>query len=783
MPPSVGRFTANLGGAMISLEQFNAACAAIGKTPDEEKRGAIDAPAETPLFVVAGPGTGKTTCLVLRILKLIFVDGIAPSGILATTFTKKAAAELRSRVLGWGYRLQEELTKDGVLAPHQREWSSRRDLNRVMTGTIDSICESVLRDFRDVGTQPPVLADEFVARTLLLRAGLLADDRYKDPDLDAYLLELSGSAYGFNTGRKNDLLQTFWERRHHDQVDWEKFLKSGGPERRRAQKVLDAALTSYKAELDEAQLVDFPLLEHEVWRRLVDAKLGEFTRQLRVVLVDEYQDTNLLQEALYFELARTCGGALMVVGDDDQSLYRFRGATVTLFRDFGKRYRKVLRRDPKVVFLKTNYRSTKTVVSFTNRFATLDPDFQTQRVKGKPPLVTPARQENGLPVLGLFRDDRETLAEDLGALLTGVFRGGGYKLPSGEVIKASPKGGDVGDCALLCSSPLELSSSAKPRLPLLLRQALLSPKQAAKRIEVFNPRGQDLASIPVVQQLGGLLLECIDPGAEVQSREDARLLDSVGEVFDEWREATAALTSRRDLVTYVRAWAQRRAPAGLVWPRSVSALELLYALVHHFPELHDDPEGQVYLEVFTRQLAACQQVGTYRGDIVTESPETDAVFRSRRELLRDFLGPIADGVVKVNEELMELFPRNRLSVLSIHQAKGLEFPFVIADVGSDFGGNYAAQRFKRFPEKGGPPHTMEDRLWPHTRLGAPERSGRDRAFDDLYRQFFVAFSRPQQMLLLVGLRNAMDGGDVSNVATGRRRTDSNGWAPRPYVAI
>ena len=52
-----------------------------------------------PLFIVAGPGTGKTACLTLRILKLILVDGVSPRGILATTFTKKAAAELRSRIL------------------------------------------------------------------------------------------------------------------------------------------------------------------------------------------------------------------------------------------------------------------------------------------------------------------------------------------------------------------------------------------------------------------------------------------------------------------------------------------------------------------------------------------------------------------------------------------------------------------------------------------------------------------------------------------------------------
>ena len=67
-------------------------------------------------------------------------------------------------------------------------------------------------------------------------------------------------------------------------------------------------------------MVDFSLLEHEVLTRLRSGKLAEFAEQLQVVLVDEYQDTNLLQESIYFELAKACDGALTVVGDDDQSL-------------------------------------------------------------------------------------------------------------------------------------------------------------------------------------------------------------------------------------------------------------------------------------------------------------------------------------------------------------------------------------------------------------------------------------------------------------------------------
>src|SRR4051794_37299470 len=78
---------------------------------DRAQRDAVLAPAAESLFLVAGPGSGKTTVLALRILRLVLVDGVAPEEILATTFTRRAAEELRSRLLTWGQTLVDGISR------------------------------------------------------------------------------------------------------------------------------------------------------------------------------------------------------------------------------------------------------------------------------------------------------------------------------------------------------------------------------------------------------------------------------------------------------------------------------------------------------------------------------------------------------------------------------------------------------------------------------------------------------------------------------------------------
>lgn len=760
--------------------------------PNKDQRDGILS-SNDALFLVAGPGSGKTTVLALRILKQIFCDQVPPQAVLATTFTVKAAAELRSRLLGWGFALQAQLLADNAVRGADREWVRSLDINQVSTGTLDSIAQNVLAQHRAPAEQPPVLIDSYLANTVMVRRGLLAGKRYEEPAFDAWLMQVAGSTgFGWNLGRKRYVLGAIWDRLQQDLTDVTALSGTrsvdGG-----AKPHLLGALSDYQDELEANHWLDFGMLERRVLERLQRGTLDEWAKSFRSVFVDEYQDTNLLQEQIYFTLVKRGGASITVVGDDDQGLYRFRGAVVDLFRDFPERFRSATGRNATTVFLTVNYRSSDPIISFSDAYVRRDPSFQRVRVVGKPRIISPSKKP-GLPVLGLFRSNVADLAADVAQFIAEVTGKSGRRLPGGDVLRVdAAKGGRVGDLCLLCSSPAEFKRGAPsrpgaaPPAPEARFPGLLRTELTAHSVEVFNPRGAPLGEVDIVRQLGGLLLEALDDRGKVQATEKVqkRIGADSRRLFPDWRnQARVRQRSHPDLNRLITTWQSRSAPAEYRWPTSVPVLRLLYSIIHYLPEFHDDPEGQSYLEVFTRQLTAMSGLSGFEGRVVTNPAKPDLSEASVRDLLCDWLAPIADDTVELDEDMIGSFPRDRLSVLSIHQSKGLEFPLVIVDVGSDFKTNHRAHAFKRFPSEGGMSHTLEDMIRPLSGLGKPKRSAIDRAFDDLERLYYVAFSRAQQVLMLVGLERVNPSSStIPNVAAGwdrQRTTHGTGW-PITYL--
>lgn len=752
----------------------------LRKQLDNDQLECVTTPADESLFIVAGPGSGKTTALTLRILRLIFVDLYDPHTILATTFTNRAAAELRSRILGWGSTLRAYLAAEDLSPPALDDL----DLNRIQTGTLDSICEQALRAFRPAGQAPPVVLEQFQADALMTHRGLFPDGRFRSQSLEALYKMLKSTNRWIDFTELRAFSSAIRDRMVHDQIDVQA-LEAAEAASWRGVTRLAALLSDYTAALEEELALDYAGLEERFLAALRDGELDEFANPLRAIFVDEYQDTNYVQELIYFALVQQGvhhHSTLSVVGDDDQALYRFRGATVELFQDYEQRLEEATDIQPHVVYLSSNYRSARQIVEFYDAYVKLDRTYATSR-GNKPDLRArrdPATYDD-IHVLGLFRPTIGDVADALADFLDQTINGNGFPVPGTQHVVRRHTDGSAADCALLCSSPQESAYNGNPRLPALLRDRL---QQLATPIAVFNPRGTAFHAIPEVAILGGLLLECLDPGAAIQDSMTT-LPTEVSGRLTEWRSAALSYVQTdpephrpRRLSEFVQDWQRRRASDGAAWPREVPIAELLYKLATWVPQLISDVEGLVYLETFGRTIVGASRIVE---PVVLSDPQW-ADSRVTR-LIREVFGPLAIGGIELDEELFETLPGDRLGLLSIHQSKGLEFPLVIVDIGCHFPDNRpgAATRFPRTPSAAA---NLEDFLRPYSDIGIPARSALDRTFDDLVRQYFVAFSRAKEVLVLAGIGDPDEDGPlrrVKNVAAGWTRNDALGsrWSDLP----
>ena len=802
---------------MISYEEFEDIVVNILKrdiSSNHDQQEAILSKANEGLFIVAGPGSGKTTVIVLKILKYIFVDDIKPNEILATTFTKKAADELYSRILGWGDEIKNYLIDNAGDDFDLLIAINRIDLNQLTIGTTDSIAQELLRVHKEPGTNQEVVIEEFVAKFAMVKI-LLKDNRYLDENLQGYLKSFTTKDKLKEASQMSEILLQFKNRMYFDQIDFDEFyanVSEGGG----ARIALDC-IKEYEEELKSRNIIDFTMLESKFLDSLRSGKMDIFLDDLKIILIDEYQDTNLIQEEIYFTMAQSAianGGSISVVGDDDQSLYRFRGATVDLFTNFKSRVREKLGIDVREINLRTNYRSSRNIINHCNQFVELDGEYQHARVEDKPKIIAPDLEKYNMPILGLFRNNLQMLSKDLAKLVSDLINNGETTLKVNRVIddeyfkrlercrtpeelkqlkkdsaekardidnisiKLDEEEGSASDMALLTFSPKEMKSG-NHTLNGHLRNQL---KRLRKPIEVFNPRGRDLQEIKEVAIFCGLMLECIDPESKIQNS-DKQIPNLGKRNMQRWRyEAREYIKLNPephnpfDLNTFIIDW-QRRNPRGYEkWPNRANLMELAYKLVTWLDFLQEDAEGVVYLEAITQSITQTGFFNKYSANIMFTSPEEEKA--SILEAIWNIFLPIATGDVAIDEALLETLPSNRLNIMSIHQSKGLEFPMVIVDVGSKFKNNDVRTQNLRFPKKEPGYTVMEESIRKYSELGEDERSEKDKSFDDLTRLYFVAFSRAEHILILVGLNKAIDGysykqkhKSIPNVALGWSRDE------------
>lgn len=284
----------------------------------------------SPLLIVAGAGSGKTAVLTRRIAYLMAARGVGVGQILAITFTNKAAAEMRERVVGL------------VGEKARYMWVS----------TFHSTCVRILRN------------------QAALIEGLNSNFSIYDADDSRRLLQMVGRDLGLDIKRYSPrLLANAISNLKNELIDPHQALAGLTKDSDDLARAVASVYDEYQRRLRAANALDFDDLIGETVAVLqAFPQIAQYyRRRFRHVLVDEYQDTNHAQYVLVRELVGRDSndgippGELCVVGDADQSIYAFRGATIRNIEDFERDYP-----DTRTILLEQNYRSTQNILSAAN---------------------------------------------------------------------------------------------------------------------------------------------------------------------------------------------------------------------------------------------------------------------------------------------------------------------------------------------------------------------------------------------------------------------------------
>jgi DNA helicase-2/ATP-dependent DNA helicase PcrA len=643
----------------------------------------------SPLLIIAGPGSGKTEVLTWRAVHLVRAGLVAPEHLLVTTFTNKTALELKDRI-------QQKLPDVHVEA--------------MQVSTLHSFCADLLRQYQSESPLPRgfhildqhgQLLFVYTRRKALglnalvkgrphdffsnvLRLFNLATEELVEPDqlgpwCECRLTEAEAYAAEVADGRSKTRAKK----------------AAGEVERWCEEQVVIEAYRQYVALLCENRLVDFAFLQRHAYDMLrANPKIvAELRDQYHAVLVDEYQDTNTVQERL-LQLLADDGANLTVVGDDDQSIYRFRGATVRNLLDFKERYPGV-----RVVQLTQNFRSREPIVAHSLNVIVQNParfekELFTQRGPGSDVLLVYERSvcEEAATLASFLRRLHGTGKirrwNDVVLLLRSVRS---YAAPYVDALRIAGIPVVVtGDATLFEREDIEqlvnlftFLGATKPWGDVHARQPILE---------------LDETTVAALKAFSGYLLDVDEGhGGDGQWQQIGVASPADG------RKLSALLALKR------RVQAKKHA----------SLLEVLYDLLAI--------TGYATRCERTGQLDALFNLGVF-SQLVAAFDE----YAGTRTLypFLDYLKLMRQG--GVDPAIVE--PEDAVRVTTIHQAKGLEFPVVV--VGSVMQGRLPTNRRRELYEV---PHELRA-------SGPPEVE--DPHLVDERKLFYVAATRARELLIL-----------------------------------
>ena len=644
-----------------------------------------------PLLIIAGPGSGKTFTLVERIHYLISQERIQPEQLFVSTFTEKAAAELITRI-------STRLDSDNVPV----------NLNEMYIGTFHSICLRFLKEHREFTRLKRNFTqlDQFDQQYFLYQR--LAD--YQKIEGNEHILGKPTLSWW----RKAENLMKWVNKVSEEALDPEVLLNAPEPE----VQALGRCYQQYQKHLKTENCLDFSTIQVEALRLLEEHPeiLDKIRDKIQYLMVDEYQDTNTIQERILFSLAEPDYN-LCVVGDDDQGLYRFRGATIRNILEFPQNFPDGICQQVK---LTTNYRSHPDIIQFYNDWMDA-PNAPKWTAKGKTfryeKEIVPNPEKSFVDMPTVLKipgnPNTENWHEEVRAFL--------YHLKDTDTLT------DWNQVAFL------FRSVQNPKV-VALAKAL-----EASGIPVYSPRSNQFFDRKEIRLMIGALIFIFPQYPEARKWNDYDTLE-IWDYYDQkcFREFAEQFTNEENKPLLEWCRKQRRTHQHLTEATDYSFSGLFYELLQ-FPlfsqYLGDLTQGGIMDSRPARNLAIFSQLLNkyeYLHRITVLTPNN--LDGHLRRMFNQFFRFLKDGGIDEYEDSAEYAPTGCVSFMTIHQSKGLEFPVVI--VGS-MNATPLTQHNK-----------LDGLLQRKYYTKEPFEPVTETKNYDFWRLFYTAFSRAQNLLLL-----------------------------------
>ena len=648
-----------------------------------------------PVLIIAGPGSGKTFTLVERIVFLIQNDGVVPESLFVVTFTDKAARELTTRISNRLAELKIEF-----------------NLNEMYLGTFHSICLRLLEDYREYTRlkRSFTLLDQFDQQYFIYQ-------RIKEFRSIADSQLVMGDD---QTGRwtQSEQLLKWLNKVSEEALDPTDLDAAPDPEIR----ALASCFGKYRELLHENNYLDLSGIQYDALKLLENHPevLAAVRAKLTHLMVDEYQDTNTIQEKILMLLAGDHGN-LCVVGDDDQGLYRFRGATIRNILEFPKLFDGNAH---KQVALTVNYRSHPDIIGFYNAWIS---------------------EENWSDGELSFRYDKEILPrEEAFPAVPTVVQLSAEDEPKetanwhAEVLSFLHALRDSGQLSDWNQVAFLFRSVKNHRVVALARYL------ETHGVPVYSPRSNMFFDREEIRTMIGALIFLFPQFPKVRQWAEGASL-AIWDYYDHacfnaFVDELRKPENRR-LLEWARPLAKRHAV--LTQTADYAFSGLFYQLLQFplFSRFLDEEAMQgVDKGRAARNLATFSKLLTkfeYLHYITVLNPEF--IERDIRNLFNQFFRFLKDGGIDEYEDEAEYAPRGCVSFLTIHQSKGLEFPVVVC-------GSLEAVPRKQ--------HTALDEILEYGGyLSKPRFEPLDRIKHfDFRRLYYTAFSRAQNLLVLAAQR-------------------------------